>query len=350
MSQSNTSRLEGLRITATDDQSESLVLSLQAVFRAYGQELDYDELAAVTGTAFMVTCAPGAPEPGWWPVYGRHCYLEPAARTYGLSVRGLHPPDAAPDAPAPTEYDQHFRDSYVPFVEAALARDEPALAWMGWPAPHEMLWGVVTEIDEASKRCAGHCCADPGKRLELTGSPVQVYLVQDAAAARPSPQELLDAALRRAGSILNNRVDASFGVITGAAALERWRDVLDAEGRRRAPSPGNASKPGESRSVTDVAVFHRRMAWFLVRGRQSAMRFFKRFARNADSDQTEIVDRCVAAFEEAVGLMEPSCDVDRVREQLQSDSGHADLIKALTRTIACERRAAEATAHLAGLP
>ena len=165
------SRLAGLRVEAAEGQAESLVLSLQAVFRAYDREMDYDELAAVTGNAFMATCAPHAPNPSWWPAYGRDAFLERAARAYGLTLRELHPPGAAPVPPTPPEYTGHFRDSYLPFIEAAIDRDEPVLAWMGWPAPHEMLWGVITGVDAASRQCVGCSCGAPGKRVPLTGPP-----------------------------------------------------------------------------------------------------------------------------------------------------------------------------------
>jgi hypothetical protein len=340
MSQPGNSRLASLSLEAVGDQRESLVLSLQAVFRAYGRDLDYDELAAVTANALMTTWAPDAADPTWWPVCGRHAFLESAARSYGLVLRELHPPDAAPRPPAPPEYELHFRDSYLPFIQAALEHDEPVLAWAGWPAPHEMLWGVITGIDAALKQCIGYSCASPGQRVLLTGPPVQVYLVQDYTETRSTPGQVLSAALQRADAAFNNHLDAFFGVVSGPAALEKWHDALATDPGAPDLGPGVSPTPSGLDQTRGPADFHPCLARFLVCGRRSAIRFFERFRPHADPAQLSTMDTCLALFRKVVTCMEPACDADYVSSSLKTGSGRGELTDALTQAIDLERRVA----------
>lgn len=336
MNPSQQGRLTRLRVAGVKGQCESLVLSLQAVLRAYGRDVEYDELAAVTGAAFMSTWAPDVPDPSWWPVFGRDAFLKVSAQAYGLSLRELHPPAAVPRPVTPREFDLHFRDSYQPFIRTAIDRHEPVIAWMGWPKPHEMLWGVITDIDPTSGRCIGRCCGQPDERITLSGTPVHVYLVQEYAETQPRPVDLLSAAMDRAAIVLNDRLDTGYGVTCGPTALEHWRDTLDADTAPGAPAaaPGRNGAPHE---------YHARLARFLVCNRRAAMRFFDRFRAHADAAQAERIDECAAAFHEIIARMEPACDPGQVRVRLQSDKDRRDLIDALTQAIEFERRAASIT-------
>ncbi|MEE8384322.1 MAG: hypothetical protein V3S01_00205 [Dehalococcoidia bacterium] len=340
MSQPGNSRLASLSLEAVGDQRESLVLSLQAIFRAYGRDLDYDELAAVTANSLMTTWTPDAPDPTWWPVCGRHAFLESAARTYGLALRELHPPDAAPRPPAPPEYELHFRDSYLPFIQAALERDEPVLAWAGWPAPHEMLWVVITGVDAASRQCTGCSCASPGQRVLLTGPPVQVYLVQDYTETCLTPGQVLSAALQRADAVFNNRLAASFGVVSGPAALEKWHDALATDPGAPGLDPAVGPAPNDLDQTRGPGDFHPCLARFLVCGRRSAIRFFERFRPHADAAQQSTMDTCLTLFRKVVTCMEPACDADYASSRLKTDSGRGELSDALAQAIDLERRAA----------
>lgn len=113
-----------------------------------------------------------------------HAYLSDFAARCGLEFRELHPPDAAPLPPAPREFDWHFRDSYLPFIRAALERDDPVLVWMGWPAPYEKEWGIITRIDPATGRCFGWT---RGGIQRLNSSPILIYVAGNQAAISDSP-------------------------------------------------------------------------------------------------------------------------------------------------------------------
>lgn len=170
-----TSRLQSVSFRDTARQKDSLVLSLDAILRAYGADVDIAALAAALDTPETSDAAAGD-RAFRTPGIGRHARnIVEAARRWGLELRDLHPPDAAPLPVTPPEFEQHFHDSYLPFIRASLDRDEPVLAWMGWPAPDEQAWGIITGIDDQLGRCRGRTVSSPDLDRVMMHSPVQVY-------------------------------------------------------------------------------------------------------------------------------------------------------------------------------
>ncbi len=171
-----TRRLDSVKFREDAPVKDSLILSLDAILRAYGAEVDLTALsAAVYASA----------KPDWRMIRSPEnlrgasalqVRVVDAARKWGVELRDLHPPDAAP-LPTPPEFEQHFRDSYMPFIRAAIERDEPVLAWMGWPPPNACEWGVITGIDPATGRCVGRTITNPDRDVDLLGPAVQVYTV-----------------------------------------------------------------------------------------------------------------------------------------------------------------------------
>lgn len=170
-----TSRIQSVRFREHAPQRDSLVLSLDAILRAYGADVDIAALARALDPARESDSAASG-RASRAPEIERHARnIVEAARRWGLELRDLHPPDAAPLPVTPPEFEQHFRDSYMPFIRASLDRDEPVLAWMGWPAPDERAWGIITGIDAESGRCTGRTASRPDRQLIMIQSPVQIY-------------------------------------------------------------------------------------------------------------------------------------------------------------------------------
>ena len=327
MNTSSKRRLSQIHVNEVGGPCASFVLSLQGMLEAYGRRVELWELAAVTGNAFMVTYAAAAPAKQRWNMYGRHAFLEPAARAYGLALRDLHPPSAAPVPNTPPEFSGHFRDSYQPFVEIALSRDEPVLAWMGWPPPHEAIWGIITGIDPTSKCCLGQTMYSRGKAAAMTGPPVQVYLVQDYAPAEAAAPVLIDAVLERAAVVLNNKLDPSFGVFSGAPAFRRWREVLLA-GEETAD---DAALPCSLNPAMILAV---------VGGRQAAIRFFHSRRALASPSQHRIMDAYASLFHEMISLLKPFAEDDALPLDGESEQRRHELADTLGLVAAIEERAA----------
>jgi hypothetical protein len=320
-------RLNLIHVNEVGGPCASLVLSLQGLLEAYGRRTELWELAAVTGNAFMVTYAAAAPVKQRWNMYGRHAFLEPAARAFGLTLRDLHPASAAPVPNTPPEFFGHFRDSYMPFVEIAISRDEPLLAWMGWPPPHEAIWGIVTGIESASRSCFGQTMYSRGKPVTMTGPAVQVYTVQEYAPAKSAAPVLIDAVLERAAVVLNNRLDPSFGVLSGVAAFRRWREVL-----------------ASGEEATDDAALpcsmHPLMIQAVIGGRQAAIKFFHSRRALASPSHLRIMDAYTSLFHEMIELLKPFAEEESLAMNGESTQRRRELADALGLVAAIEERAA----------
>lgn len=313
-----TIRLKRVHVEKPAEVCDSLVAALRGMFGAFGRDVSYETLSAATGCGFMTSFAEQAPARQQWNVYGRHAYVEPAVRLFGMTLRPLHPPAAAPLPEQPVEYDRHFHDSYLPFVAAALERDEPVLAWMGWPAPLAHLWGVVTQIDSHTGQCVGTTAYDAAQAEVMTRAPVQVYAVQDYTETEPRPDTLLSAALTHAADVLHDRLDPALGVVTGVAALERWRDHM---GRH------------------DLAVDRRNLDQFLC-DRIFMLRFFDAVAPRAEAANANLAKSCVAVIEKMVERLR-RCRHEAFETQRSETEAQRRLLEAVGETIDLERELAE---------
>lgn len=146
-------------VRETTMRHESLALCLREVLAAQGRPCTYEQLVAALGLGLATAAAPGEPV-GQWPTFGRDAALRPAAELLGLGLRELHPPEAARGLHRVKEFADHFVDSYLPLIRAALAHGQTVLAWRGWPPPAEGLWGLL--VEEAEGRLVGRVgCAIP---------------------------------------------------------------------------------------------------------------------------------------------------------------------------------------------
>jgi hypothetical protein len=267
--------------------------------------------------AFMLTSSAEARPGEQWNTYGRHAFLESAARLYGLELRDLHPPDAAPLPLTPPEFEDHFVDSYLPLVRTALEHDHPALAWMGWPLPERAIWGVITEFDAGRGVCLGHSISSGGRPVALAAAPVQVYTVQEYREMDCPPSAIIDAALEHATVVLANRLPAKYRTVSGVAALEKWRTAAEED-------------PG--------AKLHANLVRSFLTGRRSAVQFFQLHGGGASASQAAIVGQLEAIFEKQVQFLAPLAhEVDGVLKRAK------ELHSVLDSLIALERRAAAIT-------
>ncbi len=273
-------RLETLEVRAAPGEDESLVVALRAVLAWQGRAASYDELAAVLGVSPMFAAARAEPCPRRWKAYGRDAFLVAGARQFGLDVRDLHPPDAAPLPTAPPEFEAHFRDSYLPLIEAELAHDHPLLAWMGWPPPCADDWGVITGRDVRRRVCLGRVAGRVGA-VRLEAAAVQVYAVQGCPGPAAVPVERAASAVERARIALRGEWPPAFGIETGAAAIEAWRERLDVSEFCPRCAPHDA---GCCEALVRV----------LVSGRRSAARFFREHGRADLANALWAAAECIA--------------------------------------------------------
>ncbi len=302
---------------------DSLALALQAILRWWqARNVSYDEMIAVTAIGAMLPFTDREPCPGRWCDYGRDAFLVVAAEQYGLSLRDLHPADAVPLPATPPEFELHWRDSYVPLVETALAHRQPVLAWMGWPAPHETQWGIISAVDARTRRCAGIIAGVP-QLIALDRAAVQAYVAQEFAPADAGVAGLVRPAAARSLAVLRNEGPARFSVQTGSAALGRLQARL---------------------SERDFCPIHRADSWRCLARLAEECAARRRAAANwYTSVQQSGLAGVLESSADSIATLSPE---PRHREAWASPSGRHELIGAIEQVRAADVRVAEAFARV----
>ncbi len=301
---------------------DSLTLALQSVLRWWrANDVSYDELIAVTAIGVMLPFTDREPCPARWCDYGRDAFLVAAAEQYGLSLRDLHPPDAVPLPATPPEFELHWRDSYVPLVETALAHRQPVLAWMGWPAPHETQWGIISAIDARTRRCAGIIASVP-QMIALDRAAVQAYVAQELAAVDADVAGRVRSAASRGLTVLRNEGPARFNVQTGAVAIGRLQGRI---------------------SEREFCPVHRADSWRCLARLADECAARRRAAASwFSSVQQSGLAGALEASADSISALSPSA---RHREAWASPSGRHELIGAIEQVRAADVRVADVFAR-----
>lgn len=275
--------------------SLSLPHALRALARETGQEIDLDDLCAAMGLAMMAIAVPEEPDVGCWPLYARDAFLIPAARLFGLTVREMHPPQAARGLRDAAEFRQHFDASYRPLILRALEHDQPVLAWQGWPGQAVALWGVIVESCNEGVGFRGNVawpseappCANAREsnlpapaawhpRMVLERPPVQLYVVEKIERNDPPTMELYATAFMHADSVCRNTLVDRFGVLTGHEAYAIWLERAEALDQKMS-------------SNHPKLIGHIRLASAVRAGLQSALRFLEPVARSFPDKGKDLV-------------------------------------------------------------
>ena len=265
----------------------SLTFALQAVARRAGCPVDFDDLHAVLGLSWLFCAVRDEDHPCRWPLYARDAFVIEAARRFGLTLRELHPPQAAHGLRLAPEFDQHFDASYRPIIFRALEHGQPVLAWQGWPGKAELLWGLIERTcqDGVGFRGRVHTSESRTEELLLEHPPVQLYVIETVTPTQPSPDDLWEMAQAHAGLILNNNLIERFGVETGPTAFDRWIEVLHTldpslehqTGITQPPAAGSLGTfPTGTHDAADIARAHRALAITTAAAHRSAIRFLQR--------------------------------------------------------------------------
>lgn len=264
----------------------SLMFALQSLAHDTGYAIDHDDLNAALGLSWMTTAVPDEDDLARWQMYARDAFVIPAGRLFGMTIRDIHPPEAARGLNGLPEFAQHFDASYRPLVVRALEHDQSVLAWQGWPGDQAMMWGIITTTcDEgiglagrvpwptAARTCeAEHESHVPSPSAQacrqydtviLDRPPVQLYVVETITPTQPDRDELLDIVLAHAGQILDNALMKHFSVLAGPAAYDAWiASVRDEQ--------------ASGADYSDLVEGHRQMGTSVLAGHRSAIRFLER--------------------------------------------------------------------------
>lgn len=201
--------------------------ALAGILRSTGRRFDVDEVHIGLGLGLLFLSVPHEPNWALWPAHARDMFFESGARRFGLTVRALHPPEAAQGLIDADEFAQHFDASYRPLIARALENEQPVLAWRGWGDAQSLDWGVIEVGCEEGVGFRGVAYGgEAGLTKTLVSPPQQVYVVESMAAALPEPRVVADGLVAHAAFGLDGSMDDRFGVVTGAPALGEWSGLF----------------------------------------------------------------------------------------------------------------------------
>lgn len=324
---------KGIRLPEEGLAHAPLACILQAVLRSTGPGgcpgIDDDDLAAALGRPLLCAAVPGDVRLSCWAATGHDAFLVNAARLFGLSLRGIQPPQAAHGLEQAAKYAQHFQASYLPFVLAALSHQQPVLAWSGPPLARGESpgWALITRGCENGAGLAGLTFEAPDPRragsvqtlrpreVVFEQPLVQLYVVEECTPVEPAPAKLLELALAHARQSVSGVLDECFGVVTGVAAYDHWIKVI------RAADAGSAEP---------LAPGHAQLAALVVEGARSGERFFARHAESAPTKQRELVQTLAAVCHEIAQALAPGLDATALPSRLANPAGITELIEQLS--------------------
>lgn len=307
------------------DQHESLALGVQSLLAGAGAAREYAEVVSVLGLGALIAAVPDEPVERW-PTFARDAALVESAALLGIRLRDLHPPEAAGGLDRASEFQQHFHDSYLPLMKAALASDQPLLAWCGWPAPAEREWGVLVQTrgDELLGYTVG--CQAP---LPLRGPALQVYVVEDfdPSRARTAGAALFGHVAQLALALWRGQVCVAPGVRTGEAAWTCWCAALAAADAARF----DEHLPAHARLARGVAV-----------ARHNLARWLRTVADELSGDERQIALQWASACRQVTDGLAPLADWGRPEPTLPQGAAGARFLRSVEEAHAADARAMHA--------
>ncbi len=289
-------------LSGGSDPSFSLPLALCTIARRAGYDIESDHLLAALGLSWTALAVPSEPDLARWLMYARDAFAVEATRLFGITLRPLHPPEAARGLSDAAEFVQHFDASYRPLILRALENNQPVLAWRGWSGSHptgmtDLMWGIV---ERSSKKGVGFegtlfpATIDRfAENATLCRPPVQVYVVETVTPTQPDRDELLDMALSHVGLVLDNKLQERFGVLTGPQAYDAWVQRL---------SEAQEEESDPARVVRE----HRHLALSLMAAHESGVRFLRSYVGGAQRKNRAIGEALIPLCESVISCLQAS--------------------------------------------
>lgn len=309
----------------------SLPALLTTVAKSHEYRVDSDELLAAMGLSLMMPAVEDTPDLGAWMFFARDAFLIPAARAFGMTIREVHPPQAAHGLRNAAEFRQHFDASYRPFIARALEHDQPVLAWQGWSGSASMLWGKITSScqDGAGFRGEIYLHGDTVSDVLLEAPAVQVYVIESIRPTAPSSKNLLDMVLSHAADVFNDQLQDRFAVRTGPQAYAAWIERLKQCGPTESDSERETSWRGHhalracvSAGCTSLARFLQKHASDVQTARHAELEALSRWCQevtDAIGGPSEVV-ASQNADSTIVGLERAMHATEEVRDAITSAS------------------------------
>jgi len=266
--------------------------------RQAGGDVDLDTVHTTLGLGMLVCAAGDVEDVRTWYGYARDAFLVDGGRALGLTIRPMHPPEAARGLADAAEFRQHFDASYRPLVLRALEHEQQVVAWCAVGGGASRQWALITETcsDGLGFRAERVTNSGSASSFVLELPPWQLYVIERCEPRQPDHEELGGAIVRHAHSALDGSLDETFGVVTGAAALVEWA-------ARLTDVPSN---------VSAFADEHAGFATDIVAGLHALLATLDRIHAGSDGTEGTKVDAIHAAARKIVEGLTPLTDAEAV--------------------------------------
>ncbi len=294
----------------------SLTRAVDHVLRQAGGDVDLDTVHTALGLGSLLCALPDDQNIGAWPGYARDAFLVDGGRLLGLTIRPMHPPEAARGLAGAAEFRQHFDASYRPLVKRALEHDQQVLAWRAFGGDRNREWGVITGAGECEPGDCGTIITARGCETDVAVEtpPWQLYVIELIEPRRPDRDELVRAIVRHTAAALDGSLDETFGVVTGAAALGEWAGLV-------------------SEVPSDVSAFgreHAGLALSIVTGLRALVATLDRLGAIPSAAEGQHVERIHATARQLIDGLQPLTDAETVSEAVMAPQDLIDMCKRVT--------------------
>jgi len=203
------------------DPSTSLTLAMVDFLGVIDPQPTLHELHAALGLGTFVCAVPATIDAATWSQYGRDICLAETAPVFGLTIERITFDSGSNPAEA-------FQSAQTA-IGKALDDGATVLAWGGWPAEHNLAWGIVRESapTRPPKGTVFHPGALGGDRSEqvMSTAPRALYAVTGT----PNAPERIDGlriALTHSLQTTKPQPTAHAGLLCGTGAFDFWVNQL----------------------------------------------------------------------------------------------------------------------------
>jgi len=298
------------------DLAYSLTRAVHDVLRQAGGDVDLDTVHTALGLGLLLCAVPDEQDVRTWPAYARDAFLVDGGRLLGLTVRPMHPPEAARGLDAAAEFRQHFDASYGPLVVRALEHDQHVLAWRAFGGGRNREWGLITDACQGEFDFRGTIITARGCDTDLAVEtpPWQVYVIEVIDPRRPEGNELAGAVVRHTRTALGGSLDESFGIVTGAAALGEWAGLL-------------TDVPSD---VSAFGVEHAGLAESIVTGLRAFVVTLDRVGTVPSAARGQHVERIYTVVRQLIDQLKPLTDAEAVSAAVMAPQDLIEMRKRVT--------------------
>lgn len=213
----------------------SLAASLAACCQRAGASVDADDLCLMLGLPFLFAADAERGAGERIGDVGQDIAIGVAAGALGLTLRAVHPPEAAVGVWRAPEFAQHFEASYKPIALRALEHGQGAVALGMWSGASEPAWAVVEGECAEGFGLRGEfevACVDSlraSREVVLESPTIQMYVLERVGAVQLTGDSLINAAMESVRLLMDRAAGERFGLTLGEGALEVWGEVLRAD-------------------------------------------------------------------------------------------------------------------------